>query len=106
VAFDAKLCIVLPTPPIAPLTPARAPFNAPEALLTRSFTDAVMPFSPVPISPLRRPTVESRLDLREANVLLFIAPLAASDAALTCSDTDETNFAKGLIDNDILSDYS
>jgi hypothetical protein len=38
--------------------------------------------------------------------VLAIAPLAAAEAEFTCADTEETNLAKGFVDNAILNEFS
>jgi hypothetical protein len=99
-APDARLCMLLPTPPSAPVAPA----NAPRASLARSPAAAVKPFNPVPIPPLNWLIFLSRFDFNESNFPLdeAIAPDAESAAALTCSETLATNVAKGLAGLDIL----
>jgi hypothetical protein len=96
--------MVLLIPPNAPVAPARAPL----ASLAKSPAAAVKPFSPVPIPPLNWLTVVSKFDFNESKpslapaITLDAALEAASDAALTCSETPATKSAKGFTDLDIL----
>jgi hypothetical protein len=83
-----------------------APPNEPPVLPTKSLAAEVAPFKPLPISPARLLTLASNPALSDAKFVLAIAPLAAADAEFTCADTEETNLAKGFVDNAILNDFS
>jgi hypothetical protein len=83
-----------------------APANEPPALPISSLAADVAPFRPLPSSPDRLLTLASIPALSDAKFVLAIAPLAAAEAELTCADTEETNLAKGFVDNAILNEFS
>jgi hypothetical protein len=90
-----------------PLRPLGAPIPLSVELADdiKLLAPAVMPFRPLPMSPLNLLTVASKLAFEKESPIPGRAALASLVACAILAEADEISWAKGLMDSAILVKY-